>query len=523
MKYFIYCRKSSEDKDRQIQSIGDQKRVLAELAETRDCEIVHVFQESASAKQPGRVKFNEMMQRIQNGEAQGIICWKLDRLARNPVDGGSVSWALQQNVIQHIITPEREYHPTDNVLMMSVELGMANQFIKDLAVNSKRGMDSKVMKGWMPCLAPLGYLNEKGGVQGEKKIYQDPERFDAVKRMWQMLLAGTFTAEEIRRTANKKWSFRDKKGKPLSNSSIYNLFNNPFYYGYFRWKGELKKGNHPPMITESEFEKAQAILGRKGTHRPIKHNHIYNGLIRCSECGCSITTEPVKTKTNKGDGKVHVYQYLRCTKKSKVQKCSQKYLEIQDLEKRIDELLDGIEISPAFNEWVFRQLRKENKRETDVWIRKRAELQKEYNQNEAMIESLTDNFLKKIIDAETYKTSKQRYEANREHLEEEIKNYEERKDDWLVKIEALFHFAKTAREDFTNKGRNTKRSILVGLGSNLIIKDKKLLLEIKKPFVSIQKAVERERPILQRFGTPQAGLGKAKSSSKEELISIWGG
>jgi len=193
------------------------------------------------------------------------------------------------------------------------------------------------------------------------------------------------------------------------------------------------------------------------------------------------------------------------------------------LEKRIDELLNEIEISSAFKKWVFEQLREENERETDVWIRKRAELQKEYNQNEAMIESLTDNFLKKIIESETYQTSKKRYESKREHLSEEIKNYEERKDDWLAKIEKIFDFAHTARESFRDGGREKKREILIGLGSNLTLKDRKLLLEIRKPFTRIKKAVERERPILQKFGTLQIGLEKVKSPSKEELVSIWGG
>jgi len=64
-----------------------------------------------------------MIERVHRGEAQGIICWKLDRLARNPVDGGSINWMLQEGIIKHIKTFERNYYPTDNVLMMSVEFG----------------------------------------------------------------------------------------------------------------------------------------------------------------------------------------------------------------------------------------------------------------------------------------------------------------------------------------------------------------------------------------------------------------
>ena len=72
---------------------------------------------------PGRPVFSEMIARIQKGEAQGIVCWKIDRLARNPVDGGQIQWLLQNKVIVHIQTHDHSYYPADNVLMMSSGLG----------------------------------------------------------------------------------------------------------------------------------------------------------------------------------------------------------------------------------------------------------------------------------------------------------------------------------------------------------------------------------------------------------------
>lgn len=60
-----------------------------------------------SAKAPGRPVFNEMMQRLYRGEAAGIICWKLDRLARNSVDGGAIIWAIKQHGIK-VMTPAQK-------------------------------------------------------------------------------------------------------------------------------------------------------------------------------------------------------------------------------------------------------------------------------------------------------------------------------------------------------------------------------------------------------------------------------
>jgi len=102
-----------------------------------------------------------MLQRISDNEAEGILCWKLNRLARNPIDGGSINWMLQQGIIKHIRTHDRNYFPTDNVLMMNVEFGMANQFVIDLSTDVKRGLRNKVKMGWLPGVAPPGYLNNK--------------------------------------------------------------------------------------------------------------------------------------------------------------------------------------------------------------------------------------------------------------------------------------------------------------------------------------------------------------------------
>ena len=127
LRYIIYCRKSSEAEDRQVLSIESQISELKKLSERLNLKVIDIFTESQSAKSPGRPLFNEMIKKINQGKADGIICWKLDRLARNPIDGGQVIWMLQEAIIKHIQTFDRGYYPEDNVLLMSVEFGMANQ------------------------------------------------------------------------------------------------------------------------------------------------------------------------------------------------------------------------------------------------------------------------------------------------------------------------------------------------------------------------------------------------------------
>src|SRR3989344_6178013 len=118
IKYFLYARKSSESEDRQVQSIDDQVGRLKRLASELDLEIKKTYTEAKSAKKPNnRPMFDEMMGRLEKGEADGILCWSLNRLTRNPIDSGKLSWLLQQGTIKSIQTIERQYLPSDNVLL----------------------------------------------------------------------------------------------------------------------------------------------------------------------------------------------------------------------------------------------------------------------------------------------------------------------------------------------------------------------------------------------------------------------
>ena len=87
MKYILYARKSTEEDDRQVLSIEAQLVELQEYAAKEKLEIVASFQEAKTAKEPGRIKFAEMLSLIERERADGIISWHPDRLARNSVDG----------------------------------------------------------------------------------------------------------------------------------------------------------------------------------------------------------------------------------------------------------------------------------------------------------------------------------------------------------------------------------------------------------------------------------------------------
>src|SRR6266568_7872570 len=118
MKYFLYVRRSSdENSHKQTQSLEGQLLACQTVQQTYRLEIADIFQESKTAKKPGRPLFNEMLQRIDKGEASGILCYHLDRLSRNPKDSGDLRWMLQQGIVAEIRTPSQSYLPKDSCLV----------------------------------------------------------------------------------------------------------------------------------------------------------------------------------------------------------------------------------------------------------------------------------------------------------------------------------------------------------------------------------------------------------------------
>jgi site-specific DNA recombinase len=481
IKYFIYARKSSESEDRQVQSIEDQVDELNKLAKNSDLNVVGVFRESKSAKAPDRPIFEEMLSKIRLGEANGILCWKLNRLARNPIDGGTISWMLQEGVVQHIQTYGRGYSPSDNVIMMSVEFGMANQFIRDLRVDTKRGLKAKAERGWSPTYQTLGYINNPIKAKGNKETIKDPERFDITRKMFDLMLAGNTTPPKILEIATNQWGLKNKKGKNVSRSTMYRILSDTFYYGEFEYpkgSGDWYKGEHEPMITREEYDKIQFLLrGDRKSTKPKKYDFAFRGPIKCGECNAMVTAEH-KIKKQK-NGNVHNYIFYHCTKR-KDKNCSQKSIEEKKLSKQIEEVLNKIEIPESFNKWAISILKSQNEVEFVSRDKILDNQRKEYDEVLKKIDNLIDMRADGELTKQEFEERKNKVTQEKERMNKLMKDTDERVSDWIEKAEKYFSFAENVTERFNTGSMEVRKGILSALGSNLYLKDGELKVELEK-------------------------------------------
>ncbi len=520
-KFILYARKSTESDERQAQSLWDQVRIMKLKAKSLWIEIIETFQESMSAKAPWRYKFNEMITRINNWEAKGIIAWKLDRLSRNPIDSWAIQYMLQMGQLETVITNDREYSECDAWLLMSVENGMSNQFIIDLKKNVRRWMDSKTAS-WIFCWqAPEWYRNNKE----LKTIEVVDDNFLLIRKAWDLMMTGIYSVPQVWEALNNKWWYTSiKKWKSkISLPWMYAIFKNPFYTWNFLWKWEIKSWTHKAMITWEEYERVQKVVSKKGHNIAWKTKEFaYTGMIKCWECWGSIVAEE-KNKYVKSTWKMKQYVYYRCSKRKKDCKCKQKPINLDKLEKQINELLQNIQILPQFKKWWLEIVKDEFnnlREEKDTIIHK---LERNIKMLTRKCDTLLDYLMDETITRDEYNKRKTSVSNDLESFTRQLKKLKDDKDNSISVTEDLFDFIVTVRDKFNNGTLKQKKLIFSFFGENFRLKDWVLALELH----SWLSPIIEEYPKLERVYRSLEPIEKASSKQIPEtyssLILLWSG
>ena len=455
-KFFIYTRKSTDDKDRQVRSIADQLSELKELALKEQLEVVDVFVEKQTAKIPGRPVFGEMLERMEHGEASGILAWHPDRLARNSVDGGKIIYLVDTGVISEMKFPTFWFDPTpQGKFMLSIAFSQSKYYVDNLSENIKRGHRNKVKEGIWPQMSPLGYVNKN------KRIVPDPEIAPLIKKTFEAYATGSFTLRELRDKFNAL-GLKRKSGKELAVSNYQKLLKNPIYTGLMRYNGEIFEGKHEPIISKKLFDTVQEVMSRKSKpkSRGLK-DYLYRGFFHCGECGCFITTE-----TQKG------HNYLRCTKRKNP--CLQKYVREELITSQIQEEIKKVSLPLDWANWMIAENEKDRQSEVQSSTLFADSIKAEISLLETKIEKLMSAYLESALSLEEYREAKNKLVNQNQLLKEKLSAFEQKANNRFELTEKFLKFNMELANDRTNE---ENLHLFKKVGSNFQIKDRTVLFE----------------------------------------------
>ena len=475
LKYILYCRKSTESDDRQVLSLDSQEKELLALAEKLGIKVVKVLRESKSAKAPGRPVFDEMMKVFENGKADAIICWKIDRLTRNPVDGGRIQWLLQNNKIKQIQTFEKNFLPTDNVLLMSIEQAMASQYIRDLAINVKRGQRAKLEKGWWPGFAKFGYKNDKAN----KTIIVDDYKSKYVIRAFELYSTGSYGFKEISQILFDE-GLRTGTGKKFVAGNIHRLMDEPYYYGMTLRDGKLYESKHTPLISKELFDKVQDVLHNRNRPRPKNHFFPLRGFMTCEKCGCALTAS-----LKKG------HQYYYCTNGKGICSEHKTYLRENTLYPIVASLMEKLNIDEEVIEMMYQSAKEDIGLDAEYSTSILTTLKTRLNALTVKESKLLDAFLAESITKEIYDSKALEIQNEKTILSKQISDTEKKSENLVSTLEPvknIFLRASRAKKEFLAGDDQKKREVVETILWNLSMQEQKMAnYKLKSPYSILSK------------------------------------
>ncbi len=481
LTYIAYYRKSTESDERQVQSIPDQKDWASKVVIEQQLVIATHHEESRSARTLGRPMFEEVMQALEEGKADALIAYDASRLARNAMDGARIINLLDTGKLRLIVTSTSVFRNTStDKFMLAFFFAQSKHYVDNLSELTLRGMRSKAAKGIYPSRAKMGYMNHPRS----KEIIPDPVTFPLIKKAYELYVTNRYGLRDMTKLLFDLGLRAPRTGKMLCKHQVVDILSDPFYYGVFNWAGETYEGIHLPAVSKELWDRvARVRQGRSRAQAHWKREFPFLGLIRCAECGGSITAES-HTKQYK-NGNSQTWHYYRCTKKSGTVKCEQPFIREELLSEQMAENIRVLAL-PENEDWILPMMRQLDAWEVEEASREGAqigELKIELEKIAARLRRLTDLHLDGEIERSEY-SSRRRVLIN-EKIASETRLKLVSQEGALAWLEPLRKLLNAVRErSIPTAGGDLMelRNFVAEVGSNLTLNSRKVLWDWNSPY-----------------------------------------
>ena len=471
-KYFLYARKSTEEDDRQVMSIEAQLFELREIARKENLEILEEFQESKSAKTPGREVFGEMMARVEQNEGVGILAWHPDRLARNSVDGGRIIYAVDTSKVISLRFPTFWFEPTpQGLFMLQVAFGQSKYYSDNLKQNVERGIRQKLRRGEWLTHAPLGYVNNTK----TRNIEPDVVKAKVIVRAFEEYSKGTYHLVSLAHFLAEH-GVAQRSGKPLVKASVKTMLSNRSYLGFVKHHGEYFPGTFAPILSPTLFEAVQKRLAERAHTRYKRnvHDFPFVGLFKCGECGSMITAQWCKGNGGR-------YRYYRCTKKKG--KCGQKYLVEHELARQVKEQLQSISLPEAWADYMLKKVEEFEQVEIHASGSRLGQFKEDLKTLEAKLSALVDLHLNGDIEREIYLTKKDTLMRQKLSLQAKSSSARAERKNWVEPLRRWILDSKHAGFLATRENLHEMRDFLRSFGTNPALNNKTISISFCPPSI----------------------------------------
>ena len=310
MRVWIYARLSNDD-DREMNSLQNQREICRAFAEKNRCKVVgESFDDNVSGMSFDRPGLDRLAATAEAGKLDAVIVKDMSRLGRHRTQTALfIDYLREHNVRVLSATEGLDTSRDEDDLIVGVRGLMNDYYARDIGNKIRAGYRQKHLEG-LVITPPFGYWKNRN----TNKVEIHPEAADTVRVIYSLYLEGhgqkeisRILNEQGRRTPAQLRSERCGRptkydGKPWSYCSIRNILGDEAYTGVLiNHKAEIRNGKkvdtnqatwrrhegwYPVIISRRDWEKAQELLMQQAKNVwGNQPKHRYAGLLRCGECG----------------------------------------------------------------------------------------------------------------------------------------------------------------------------------------------------------------------------------------------
>lgn len=478
-KAFLIARVSDES---QRDALPAQELRLINYAKSKELDY-EIFSFDESAFKEDRQEFMQIINRIATHPTFCVVVFdKIDRYTRD-----ASSEVVQK--LKNLVRKNRiELHfPSDNLFISKdspaadrARLGMGmifgEYYSASISDNVKRRFEEKLHNHQWPGKAPIGYKNvdvlSDDGDLISKNIELDSIRWMHIKKMFDLRFDGQSFRTIARIMREEGLTSNTKQKKPIGQSQVEQILKNPFYYGVMRYNGKLYPHKYQPIISKQLFDSVQGVNEKRASDTSkteVVKRFTFNNLLKCSLCGCSISSY-----TKKG----HVY--MQCSKAKGP--CDQPHTSEAELLPQVDRLLDKLEgVGPYINK-VVSILKSEHDNLQEYYTSAIIDLRKQRAKLEGRLGTMYEDRLDGRITMDEYDKLVAKTKSEMEKLDEKIVQLTSSDESFVITSSYLLNLANIAGRLFKSSKPELKNKILNLVLSNLELDNKKLIFNLLSPF-----------------------------------------
>ena len=354
---------------------------------------------------------------------------------------------------------------------LNMQIVLARYYVDNLGEEVLKGMTEKIRAGGWPHRAPTGYRNNKT----TKTIEIDPDTGPVVRRLFELYATGRYTLDGLLKVARQH-------GLRLSRGNLHTFLQKPIYAGTIQWGEYTVAGKHDPLISKAVFDAVQAHLHRQ-ERRIIKHSSPFGQFATCSGCEASIIPEHHRKRFK--NGTTRDYTYYRCSgSRTGGKPCPRTYISERDLEAQMELPLAQLQLRPDMIEIVQSAVRESFTSEREYQQELIERLQGEYGKLQSRIDQAYEDKLDGLITSDDYKMRASKWRFRQKEIEEELAQSRRADTEYLESATRIMELAQGAVETYRKADRWEKRKILDNIVSSAQVRDKRIHLNLQKPFNS---------------------------------------